>query len=851
MNAAQSILFGFPIAAAFAVQALAQTPLLTELRGMLPLEPDATRDVALGDLDGDGDLDAFVGDGDKDRLILNDGWGGFTDASGQLPTPTGPYSYTTSVVLGDVDADGDLDVLIGTSWTTVPDRLYLNDGSGVFSDGTGQLPSIGSNTGAVALGDVDGDGDLDALLGNYGQSHLFFNDGFGSFSNAPFPTTIDSTQAIALGDVDGDGDLDAFFGNYGQDRLFLNDGSGGFSYATAQIPTVYASTSAVAFGDVDSDGDLDALIGRPGTTASGEQNRLYLNNGSGGFSDMTNQLPSVLDLTTDLALADVDGDGDLDAFVANSEQSRLHLNDGSGFFVEATFQLPAHLHGTDATALGDVDGDGDLDAFLGNTSYYDGARNRLYLNDGAGSFVDATSPQPSTLDRTYALVLGDVDADGDLDALLGISGPPSPDRLWLNDGWGIFCDATAQLPQVSDDTRAIAFGDVDGDGDLDALIGSGGTYSFGEPEWLYLNDGSGTFIYGSLLIPSIPDRTHAVALGDLDGDGDLDAVIGNGGDPDRVYSNDGTGVFSQVTAALPFNLDDTHALALGDVDVDGDLDALFGNDFGPDRLYLNDGSGVFNLAGSQLPAIADATRAIAMGDVDGDGDLDALIGNHLEPDRLYLNDGAGVFSDTTGRLPVFLDPTSAVALGDVDEDGDLDALIGNSTAAYSGEQDRLYLNDGLGFFTDATTLLPAIREQTYAIALGDVDGDGDLDALTGQYLQPNLVLSNRTRQLARRGIPRAGKPLTLELNGPVWGTWFLAFSLGTASVAIPPFGTLRLDPLSLNLSHSGILDAQGRASVTLAVPAIPSLIGTTVYWQALVTSPTRFTNGEKTFLTGL
>ncbi|MCI0588008.1 MAG: FG-GAP-like repeat-containing protein, partial [Planctomycetes bacterium] len=185
-----------------------------------------------------------------------------------------------------------------------------------------------------------------------------------------------------------------------------------------------------------------------------------------------------------------------------------------------------------------------------------------------------------------------------------------------------------------------------------------------------------------------------------------------------------------------------------------------------------------------------------------------------------------------------------------DGDGDLDAFVGN----YG--QNRLHLNGGTGVFTDVTaTNLPALLGNTNAVALGDVDGDDDLDAFVGngtlQLRQQNRLYTNLTRQVAWRGIPRVGKPLTLDVRGPAWGAWFLGFSLGTANVPIPPLGTLRLDPASIGFALAGLLDARGRASVTYPVPGNPSLVGATVYWQAVVASPAKLTNLEVTILTNL
>ncbi|MCI0588945.1 MAG: FG-GAP-like repeat-containing protein, partial [Planctomycetes bacterium] len=371
-----------------------------------------------------------------------------------------------------------------------------------------------------------------------------------------------------------------------------------------------------------------------------------------------------------------------------------------------------------------------------------------------------------------------------------------------------------------------------------------------EQNRLYLNGGTGVFTdVTTTNLPALTDQTTAVALGDVDGDGDLDVFVGNDGQS-RLYRNGGLGVFTDLTATnLPALRDSTRAVALGDADGDGDPDAFVGNDEEQNRLYLNGGTGVFtDVTGTKLPALLDATQAVALGDVDGDGDLDAFVGNIGEQNRLHINGGTGVFTDLTGtNLPARIDFTEAVALGDVDGDGDPDAFVGND-----GEQNRLYLNGGTGVFTDLTaTNLPALRDSTRAVALGDVDGDGDLDAFVGNIGGQNRLYSNLTRQLAWRGIPRVGKPLTLDIHGPSWGAWFLGVSLGTANIPIPPLGTLRLDPSSLSFVLGGLLFGDGRASITFSVPASLSLVGIPVYWQAVIVGPARLSNLEITALTDL
>mgnify|MGYP003679885308 CR=1 FL=1 len=195
--------------------------------------------------------------------------------------------------------------------------------------------------------------------------------------------------------------------------------------------------------------------------------------------------------------------------------------------------------------------------------------------------------------------------------------------------------ATAtQMPADNDDTWSVALGDVDGDGDLDIAIGN-----YGQQNQLYLNDGTGTFTDATAThMPVVSSLTSSVALGDVDGDGDLDMVLGNGhpsGFPvylqqNHLYLNDGAGTFSDATATqMPWANSATRSVALGDVDGDGDLDLVFGNSGWWNRLCLNNGTGTFSDAtATQMPVDNDDTWSVALGDVDGDGELDIAIGNN-------------------------------------------------------------------------------------------------------------------------------------------------------------------------------------------------------------------------------
>jgi hypothetical protein len=335
---------------------------------------------------------------------------------------------------------------------------------------------------------------------------------------------------------------------------------------------------------------------------------------------------------------------------------------------------------------------------------------------------------------------------------------------------------------------SVSLSDVDGDGDLDAVVGNGPSYSdYGPrnadgsstPNAIWLNDGAGHFTdSGQWLVGNHKtdwDRTHAVALGDLDGDGDTDVVFGNAiyspntvgvntlahaGDdlwsPNTVWLSDGAGQFAlhgeyRMEPNGEFDYGVREAVALGDLDLDGDLDAYVANCCRTERgvvgagseitpvghsnayntVWLNDGTGRFTDSGQRLGNWA--TGAVALGDLDGDGDLDAFevnLGGRSESihsvadDMVWLNDGTGHFSDSEQRLGH--SDGSAVALGDLDGDGDLDAFVGN---AHLGRADEVWLNDGGGNFADSKQRLGDAN--TRIVVLDDVDGDGDLDAFVG------------------------------------------------------------------------------------------------------------------------
>jgi uncharacterized repeat protein (TIGR02059 family) len=360
------------------------------------------------DLDGDGDLDLFIGvekaaGNQPSQVWKNDGAGNFS-LHQSLPAARIVQSW-----LVNLDADPELE-LVTRSYQS-PLQVWQNNGTGTFTAGA----TIGSGVQAADLADLDGDGDLDVLIGIFqGNYAVYKNNGAGAFTLASSPAKVSDPVALTLVDLDRDGDKDAVVVEDNAVRILANNGSGGF---TQHSSFGDAFGGAALAADLTGDGHADALVsGLNGATAN---LILFQNNGSGALG---NQLQVFSRAEAPAAFADVDGDGDLDGL-----GQKILLNNGSGTFTDSgvVLQDPAFMYNGSpvtgrALAAGDVDGDGDIDAAVAfyagdwTVPLYSGAV-KLYLNnavpssnaDGslsAGTGVNEPVGLPSTADTAAEAV---------------------------------------------------------------------------------------------------------------------------------------------------------------------------------------------------------------------------------------------------------------------------------------------------------------------------------------------------------------------------------------------------------------------------------------------------------------
>ncbi|MBU1050532.1 VCBS repeat-containing protein [Candidatus Bipolaricaulota bacterium] len=322
----------------------------------------ATWDVATGDLDADGDIDVVTADIDTGATIwLNDGAGTFTDFGQKL-------GVCATVDIADLDSDGALDIVTGM-WGQ-PLTVWWNDGSCGFSDAV--TTHVGSDSLCFAVGDLDGDTDLDIYLGRADYDMVIMNDGNRVLRSTSRRYGSQETGGAVILDIDGDGDNDVVAAGWdGPGHVWANDGSGELS-AFCEISTTLLHVHDAAYGDYDGDGDMDIFFVLAGGICCGN---IWVNDGAGTLTCVAQDFGAAP--MQRMTAADVNADGWIDLILGGWRESPTACwLGGTNGFTDSGFRIAGEgMSG--GVALADFDSDGDLDLFIGYHIFELGSWNYL------------------------------------------------------------------------------------------------------------------------------------------------------------------------------------------------------------------------------------------------------------------------------------------------------------------------------------------------------------------------------------------------------------------------------------------------------------------------------------------
>lgn len=571
-------------------------------------------DVAAADLDGDGRVDLVI----SGAIVTEEDAVGYVYVFLTEPQTGDPVLIATheiaegaarALVLADLTDDARVDIAtaVDTFTVEVADGGYVatlvND---TGAPGTFAPPVVQELVSAfdddrtwlgLSAADFNGDGITDLAVSNEGNGstanaiRLLAGFGDGTFG-APFDIAdIPEPGRNVVADMNGDGRPDLAF------AAFANEGT--FDFDNGTVNVLLNRDSDASFG-----------FTRPPVSP-----------------DSTN--------VPQLAAADLDGDGDVDVAVlgTSGKDLAIHLNDGTGSLaVDSTINIPGAAWVTAA----DLNGNGLPDLAVSVARGGQDAELQVLLNLGNGRYAtpvayDVGSAGEGSVNVIARVTAGDWDGDGDTDlAFLGVqlAAEQTPDQVMpmLNIGGGFVPGAPVQVP-VSSSARRLYAADVTGTGGaLDLLVTHtqqvlGGTRTGSEGLRVFAGNHAGGFAAGQVI--TLPAAPREVAVGDLDRDLDADLVVSldapTGGA--MVFLNSG-GLF--VQDAIVSGGTDGDAVTLADVDGDGDLDAVLVHG-GDASVHLNDGAGRFGAPQRYMIGANTGIGNTAAADMDGDGDLDLLV----------------------------------------------------------------------------------------------------------------------------------------------------------------------------------------------------------------------------------
>ncbi|BAZ08411.1 FG-GAP repeat-containing protein [Calothrix sp. NIES-4071] len=690
---------------------------------------DNPQQIIAADLNGDGHVDVASANANSNNIsvLLGDGKGTFS-----TPTNYTVGSSPNSLITTDIDGDGKLDLIVANRDSNNISVLF-GDGLGTF--GTAINYAVGSAPSSIAVADINSDGLLDLVVANRDSNNLsvLLGNSEEIFSPATNLNLGSQPNRVTLGDLDGDGKADIVVttgvaGTNNSVSVLLNNGNGIFTlktdYAVGNFPLY------VTLGDINSDGKADIV------TANYESNSVsvLLNLGNGAFGTKTDY--AVGYSPTSVVLGDVNGDKLVDILTANASDNTVSvlLNNGSGAFTPKTNYAVGGA--PSSITIADANSDGKVDVITANS--IDNSVSVLFGN-GNGTMnatIEPSTNNYSVISAPKSVVLYDVTSDGILDM---VTNNPETNTVSVSFGNGDGSFSPAFNYAVGDNPQSVYVADVSGDGKVDLVVANTDSNLVS----VLFNNGQGIFSAATNSI--VKGRPNSIAVGDVNSDAKADLITTTPRfDSISILLGNGQGRFITPTdISLGFT---PNKVNVSDLNGDGKLDIIVSGTNGDNNYVstlLNNGNGTFAPKVNYL--LASGSFEFSLGNINSDGSPDIIIANpNNNSVSVLLNKGNGTFGVKTD-VSVGISPVG-VQIGDINKDGFVDIISANSVD-YSVS---VLLGSENGSFDDLNRLDFAIGNEPISIAVGELNGDGFLDLVTGN-LNDNTV-SVRLNKITTSGV---------------------------------------------------------------------------------------------------
>ncbi|CAF3940451.1 unnamed protein product [Rotaria sp. Silwood2] len=715
--------------------------------------------VVVGDLDNDSRLDIVVANyySYEVGVFLGQGNGNF---GARMTYSTGSYSYPTSVAVGDFNNDIQLDIVVANSGTGNI-GIFLGYGNGTFSKQTTYPTGWSSKPMSVAVGDFNNDIQLDIIVANSGTDNIgiFLGYGNGTFSNqTTYPTGRSSEpMSVAVGYFNDDNLLDIVVANAGTDNIgiFLGNGNGTFSNQTTYPTGSNSNPKSVTIGDLNNDARLDLIEANFYSNDIG----VLLGNDDGTFSTQTIYSTGWDSYPISVAIGDFNGDNRLDIVVA------LYYYFSIGIFLgyyNSPFTVPVmystgSLHTPFALTVADFDSDDQLD--LVATNYGDG-NVAIYHNFANGTFQSSKLYSTGYITGLSSIAVGDFNNDRQVDAVVA-NYENDNIAFFLGFGNESFGDVISYTTGLYSGPCSVAVGDFNNDGRLDIVNANNADNSI----ILFLHYGFGAFVNKKKMYSTASDKpSRSVAFGDFNNDTRMDLVVANYESfTITVLLGNSDGAFSNQTTYFTGPESSPYSVAVGDFNNDARLDIAVANKWTFNvGIFLGHGDGTFSDQSTYPTGPNSKPTTVAVGDFNNDTRLDIVVTNYGGYSiGVLLGNGDGTFSNQTEYQTGYYSWPWGIAVGDFNNDARLDVVVSNQY----GDNIGVFLGNGDGTFSDQTAYRTGEKSLPIGIAVGDFNNDSRLDIVVANYGGDNVgvFLGNSNGTFFNQS-----KYSTGYVSGPYW-----------------------------------------------------------------------------------